>query len=228
MADSRRIPDWVLSKRSRNYSSCRLENSSDDRSSVLTKAAQVAATAFAAYVGYQLNRSLREYGWDGTLRLIWEGDPYDSELREAVDKLEDAEFDLLATHRIDDRLEGLETSLDASTTIASSDDLPVDKLWNRVWMEHPANRLGSTDNPLTIERTLADMSLTLDNIAANVDGLILSPASGSSGDKIRTGNNFLAQRVKERKKKISRAIVSEMERCDALLASYQVLRERTK
>ena len=119
MTGNRRIPDWALSKRSRN--SC------DNQSSSLTKVALVAATAVAAYAGYELNRSLREHGWEGTLRLIWEGDPYDPDLRYAVDRLEDAEFDLLATHRIDDKLQGLETTLDASTTIAAASpsvDLP--------------------------------------------------------------------------------------------------------
>ena len=96
-------------------------------------------------------------------------------------------------------------------------------------MEDPSNRFGNNGTPLTIESTLADMSDRLDKIAARVDGVILSSgvSSSTSADKNRTSNNFLAQRVKERKKKLSRAIVSEMERCDALLASYQVLRERT-
>ncbi len=185
----------------------------------------VAATAVAAYAGYELNRSIREHGWEGTLRLIWEGDPYDPYLRDAVDKLEDAEVDLLATHRIDDRLKGLETALDVATASSSSSpDEPLYKLWNELWMVDPSNRVGSDEISLTIERTLADMSDRLDKIAARVDGVILS---SSSSKESRSSNNFLVQRIKERKKKLSRAIVSEMERCDALLASYQVLKERT-
>eukprot|EP00533_Pseudo-nitzschia_delicatissima_P016238 CAMPEP_0197269384 /NCGR_PEP_ID=MMETSP1432-20130617/5101_1 /TAXON_ID=44447 /ORGANISM="Pseudo-nitzschia delicatissima, Strain UNC1205" /LENGTH=204 /DNA_ID=CAMNT_0042734535 /DNA_START=19 /DNA_END=630 /DNA_ORIENTATION=+ len=204
MADSRRIPDWVLSKRSRHHSS------NDDSS--LTKAALVAATAVAAYAGYELNRSVQKHGWEGALRLIWEGDPYDPDLRDAVDRLEDAEFDLLATHRIDDRLKGLERTLDEATTSSSfTPKVPVYEQWNQAWMEDPENRVGEDDRPLTIERTLGDMSDRLDKIAARIDGVILSSASDKSG----TSNTFLAQRVKERKKKLSRAIVSEMERCDA-------------
>jgi len=225
MADSRRITDWVLSKRSRSCASRYGQSNSNDQTSSLAMAAMVAATAVAAYAGYELNRSVREHGWEGTLRLIWEGDPYDPDLRDAVDKLEDAEFDLLATHRIDDRLKGLETTLDAATASSSSSpDIPLYKLWNETWMLDPSNRVGSDDRPLTIERTLGDMSDRLDKIAARVDGVILS---SSSSKESHTSNHFLAQRVKERKKKLSRAIVSEMERCDALLASYQVLRERT-
>ncbi len=217
MADSRRIPDWVLSKRSRHHSS------RDDSS--LTKAALVAATAVAAYAGYELNRSVQKHGWEGALRLIWEGDPYDPDLRDAVDRLEDAEFDLLATHRIDDRLKGLERTLDEATTSSSfTPEVPVYQLWNQAWMEDPENKVGEDDRPLTIERTLGYMSDRLDKIAARIDGVILSSASDKSGT---SNNTFLAQRVKERKKKLSRAIVSEMERCDALLASYQVLKERT-
>ena len=210
MADNRRIPNWALSKRSRNHSS------SDDSSS-LTKAALVAGSALVAYAGYELNRSVREHGWEGTLRLIWEGDPYDSDLRDAVDKLEEAELDLLATYRIDDRLKGLETTLDACTS-SSPDNTRLDKLWNQTWMEHADNCTSNNDRPLTIERTLGDMSDRLDKIAAKIDGVILSS---------HQSNNFLAQRVKDRKKRLSKAIVSEMERCDALMASYQVLKERT-
>jgi hypothetical protein len=245
MSGSGRIPDWVLSKRSRTrnfrhqYSSCDENN----KSSSLTTVALVAATAVAAYAGYELNRSVQEHGWEGTMRLIWEGDPYDPDLRDAVDKLEDAEFDLQATYRIDDRLVGLEESLDAATAMASSSasttTTTIDSLWNQAWMDHPANLSSSNnnggsggDNPLTIERTLADMSSRLDKIAARVDGVILSSTLTSSVNNNKAGNSctsniFLAQQVKERKKKLSRAIVSDMERCDALVASYQVLRERT-
>ena len=248
MTGSGRIPDWVLSKRSRRgnfhhqYSSCNENN----KSSSLTTVALVAGAAIAAYAGYELNRSVQEHGWEGTMRLIWEGNPYDPDLRDAVDKLEDAEFDLQATYRIDDRLVGLEESLDAATAMASSsgsatNTTNIDRLWNQAWMDHPANLNSSNNNggsggdknPLTIERTLADMSDRLDKIAARVDGVVISSALTSSVNNNKAGNNsctsnsFLAQRVKERKKKLSRAIVSDMERCDALVASYQVLRERT-
>ena len=245
MSDSRRIPDWVVSKQSRrNFRHYQSSWCSDDKggnckttSSQLTTVVLVAATAVVAYTGYELNRSVREHGWEGTLRLIWEGDAYDPSLRDAVDELEDAEFDLIATHRIDDRLKGLEESLDTATAIASSsasEVVAMENLWNQVWMDHPANSSNSYNNnrndsdgddPITVERTLAQMSDRLDKIAARVDGVILSSPPTEAG-KHQTSNAFLLQRVKERKKKLSRVIVSDMERCDALLASYQVLRER--
>ena len=229
------MPDWVLSKRSR---SSHFQNRScvetDHESSSLTTTALVAV---AAYAGYIFHRSVQKHGWEGALRLVWEGDPYEPLLRDAVDTLEESEWNLRATHRIDDRLTGLEESLDAVRAIASSNSNAssdaMDVLWNQAWMEHPANRLSSNDdNPLTIEHTLADMSDKLDKIAARVDGVILSSASSScSGDKASksctsTSNTFLLQRVKARKKQLSMGIVSDMERCDALMASYQVLRER--
>ena len=245
MNDNSRIPDWVLSKRSRRnfhsnqYSSCDDKNK---KSSSLTTVALVATAVVVAYAGYELNRSVQVHGWEGTLRLIWEGDPYDPDLRDAVDKLEKVEFDLLATFRIYDRLQGLEESLDTATSIASSSPstaAAVDRLWNQAWMDHPANRSSSYkfgsggDNPITVERTLADMSDRLDKMAARVDEVIFSSASTSSvndekADKSGKSNSFLAQRVKQRKQKLSRAIVSHMERCDALVASYKILRERAK
>ena len=241
------MPNWFVSKRSgRNFhhhqtSSCCNDNSNNYRtaSSQLAPVVLVATAAIAAYAGHELNRSFREYGWKGTLRLIWEGDPYDPSLRDAVDKLEDAELDLIATHRIDDRLKGLEESLDTATDVASSSTPAVEAiedLWNQIWMEHPSNCSTSYSNgrngtgrrnPITVERTLADISDRLDKIAARVDGVILSSTSNEAAE-LQTHNVFLAQRVKERKKKLSRTIVSDMERCDALVASYQVLRERLR
>mmetsp|Transcript_8152 Transcript_8152/g.20204 ORF Transcript_8152/g.20204 Transcript_8152/m.20204 type:complete len:247 (+) Transcript_8152:30-770(+) len=246
MNESTRLPDWFNSKRSsRNDFNNKSSWCSDDKSfeqkttsSQSTAVVVVAITAVVAYAGYELNRSVREHGWEGTLRLIWEGDAYDPALRDAVDELENAEFDLRATHRIDDRLKGLEESLDTATAtaIASSSapaNVAIENLWNEVWMEHSAN-IGSScsnhrnnpggDNPITVERTLAHISDHLDKIAARVDGVILS-SSSTEAEKCHTNNAVLAQRVKERKKKLSRVIVSAMERCDALVASFQVLRE---
>lgn len=246
MTDSRRLPDWVLLKRSRRNFHHKQLSSCDETSGKLTSSSTtftlVAATVVTAYAGYKLNRSLQEYGWEGTLRLIWEGDPYDPNLRDAVNKLEDTEFDLRATYRIDDRLNGLEEALDTATANASSsvsNAAAVNMIWNQAWMNHPANRTRGTmsrncsNDAITVEHTLADISDRLDKIAARVDGVILSFATTSSLDKIEASKkftkiNFLTQRVKERKKKLSRAIVSDMERCDALVTSYQVLQKQAR
>uniref|UniRef100_A0A7S4AIA2 Uncharacterized protein n=1 Tax=Pseudo-nitzschia australis TaxID=44445 RepID=A0A7S4AIA2_9STRA len=232
-----RMPDWFRSKRSRTMSSSLWEEThpGPSSSSTATTLASVAAAVAAAYAGYEFHRSVRDYGWEGALRYVWEGDPYDPDLREAVDQLEDAEFELRATSRIDDRLSGLEESLDDATASASStgDDSYLSvRLWNVIWMDHPSNTssINSSSSsskivPLDVERTLADMSHQLDKIAANVDGIVVSSSSSSlSSNK----DSFLAQRVKKRKKILSKSIVSDMERCDALLASFQVFRERTK
>mmetsp|Transcript_3249 Transcript_3249/g.7134 ORF Transcript_3249/g.7134 Transcript_3249/m.7134 type:complete len:238 (-) Transcript_3249:656-1369(-) len=231
------------SKRRHQSRSCDDKNtSSNNNKQLLAGVAMVAvaATAVAAYSG--LRRSVKEYGWGGALRSIWEGDPYDPELRDAVDKLEEAEYDL-ATSRLDDRLRGLEESLDIATAVAassSSSSGAIDRLWNDTWMDHPTNlgtdgdRRGGDSSSLNVERSLADISYRLDKIAARVDGVILSSAAAAaaSGDKTERNptesSDFLAQRVKKRKQSLSKAIVQEMERCDALVATFKVLKERAQ
>lgn len=233
-----RMPDWFRSKRSRTMSSSLWEDThaGPSSSSTAMTLASVAAAVAAAYAGYEFHRSVRDHGWEGALRYVWEGDPYDPDLREAVDQLEDAEFELRATSRIDDRLSGLEESLDDATVTASSagDDSYLSvRLWNEIWMDHPSNtsssgtRSSSSSKTVSLDvgRTLADMSHRLDKIAANVDGIVVLSSSSLSSS---TNDSFLAQRVKKRKKTLSKSIVSDMERCDALLASFQVFRERTK
>eukprot|EP00536_Pseudo-nitzschia_multiseries_P006682 jgi/Psemu1/296337/fgenesh1_pm.145_\ len=213
--DNTQMPDWFRSKRSRttSSSSSRFDDPHQRGPWPALALASVAAAA-TAYAGYELHRSVQNHGWEGTLRYIWEGDPYDPDLREAVDKLEDAEWDLAAT--IDDRLSGLEASLDAATAAATAaPGEPIVRLWNEAWMEHPSRSI----TPLTVERTLADTSDRLDKIAAKVDGVIVGASSSSS---------FLTQRVKKRKKLLSKTIVSNMERCDALVASFHTLREEAK
>ena len=223
MTDGRILPSWVLSKRSRRI----INDGSSNESTSLMTIGLFAATVVAAYAGYELKRCISKNGWEGTLRLVWEGDPYPEYLRDAVDTIEDAEFDLRATYRIDDRLRGLEESLDTATShvsssASSSSDATIDKLWNDTWIGNPANSSASNygSNPLNIQQTLADISDRLDKIAERVDSVVLSSVSDG------TNNNFLEQCVRERKKKLSKAIVSNMERCDALLASLQVFRDR--
>merc|ERR1712238_331758 len=146
------------------------------------------------------------------------------------------EFDL-DIYRIEDRLCGLEESLDIATSssLSSSSSLTtttitingtINEKWNRSWMEHSANSYNKNNNngsgngngSLTVERSLADLSDRLDKIASRVDSVILSSTS--------LNDSYLSQKIKKRKRILSKAIVIDMERCDAILASFQVLKTR--
>jgi hypothetical protein len=67
---------------------------------------------------------------------------------------------------------------------------------------------------------LADVSDKLDKIAAKIDGVALSSTMSNNNNK------ELIERIQMRKKLLSKNIVLDMERCDVLLGSYQVLREQ--
>mmetsp|Transcript_801 Transcript_801/g.949 ORF Transcript_801/g.949 Transcript_801/m.949 type:complete len:235 (+) Transcript_801:56-760(+) len=226
-----RIPNWA-----------RFKNRNHNRNSAAsTFAVAVVSTVFVSYAAYELHSSVREHGWEGTIRYIWHGDPYEPKLREYIEILEELEFDL-GIYRIEDRLCGLEESLDIATSSSlsssSSSSSPsslttptitingtVIEKWNRSWMEHSANSYnnngsgnGNGNSSLTVERSLADLSDRLDKIASRVDNIILSSTS--------LNDNYLSQKIKKRKRILSKAIVIDMERCDAILASFQVLKTR--
>lgn len=161
-----------------------------------------------SYATYELHRSIDDYGWKGTLRYIWEGDPYETKLRTFVQELEESEFDLIV-FRIDDRLQALEQTLNLVTS-SSADETLFE--WNQLWIRHPVNSR-KTD----INNSLADLSDRLDTIASRVDGIIFS--------SIAWNDNYLTKKIKKRKRIISKDIATSMGRCDALLTSIQLLNE---
>jgi len=224
-----RIPNWArLKNRNHPCLSSSSSNGGTNRSSAASTFAVAVVTVVVSYAAYELHRSVRDHGWEGTFRYIWQGDPYQPKLREYIEVLEESEFDL-SVYRIEDRLCGLEESLDMATSSFSSSlttttitiNGTIIEKWNRSWMEHPANSYDNNvggNGSLTLERSLADLSDRLDKIASRVDGVILSSTS--------LNDNYLSQKIKKRKKILSKAIVIDMERCDAILASFQVLKTR--
>jgi hypothetical protein len=221
---SSRIPDWYRLKSQKHPSSSSYTGSSSSSSSSNNKVASTFALALVSvavsYAAYEIHRSVQDYGWEGTVRYFWEGDPFEPKLREYVDILDESEFNLNA-FLINDRLCGLEESLNIATSLSSSTTSSINNeiavIWNKKWMEHPANN-NSSLTICSIERTLADLSYSLDKIAARVDGIVLSSSSTS----------HLTQKIKKRKKIFSKSIVILMERCDALLASFQVMKEKPR
>jgi hypothetical protein len=186
-------------------------DNNDNRStfwSPILASAVVAATAIG--VGTFLLKSLPEYGWEGTMRYIWEGDAYSPELRDVADTLEDAE---IARSLQESRIHAMETALDLAR-LNSIDGQSLKEIVEN-WVDCFATDNGGGQS---LERTLADVSDKLDKIAAKVDGVSLSSFMSKN-------NKELVERIQKRKKLLSKNIVLDMERCDVLTGSYQVLRE---
>jgi hypothetical protein len=174
----------------------------------------VTATAAATYY-YLLRPTVEEYGWEGTLKFIWEGDAYPGHIRHYIDILENAEVERSIQ---ESKIHGMETALELARLDSVDDDetdhghsLSKDTVERWIVNYSPDGNL---------ERTLVNVSDVLDKLAAKVDGVVLS-----SSAKDDTDTNLMRQ-IKQRKKILSKVLVNDMERCDALVASFQVLQDR--
>ncbi|KAG7370259.1 hypothetical protein IV203_028005 [Nitzschia inconspicua] len=174
----------------------------------------VAVTVLGA--GIVLYKTTKDYGWEGTLRYLWEGDVYSPELRHLVDTLEDAEIERSLQ---ESRVHALEAALDLARL--NSVDGQSSKEILRAWVDCFAAETAT--GSASLERTLADVSDKLDKIAAKVDGIVLSGSAMSYS----SSNKDLVDRIKARKKLLSKSIVMDMERCDVLMGSYQVMQEES-
>jgi hypothetical protein len=172
----------------------------DDMSNNSRPIILVAATAASAAASFWLYQSVASYGWEGTLRYVWEGDPYTPQVREYIDIL--------------DSVDDAETSSSPKST--TTDKLPTTNEIVRLWMSN-FETAGRGD----LEKNLAYLSTVLDKLAAQVDGVLVGAKDGA--DSSRTW-----MELKRRKRLLSKQLVLAMERADALLASFQVLQEQRK
>lgn len=109
-----------------------------------------------------LYRSVKEYGWEGTLRLIWEGDHYAPDVRDALDQLENLETQTAVRASL---LELIETSLARAELNTIDDDQSVKK---EGW--------ATAHLPENLEKDLAKLSYDLDRLAAKVDTVLTKHA----------------------------------------------------
>lgn len=152
--------------------------------------ALVTAGALGAALSCWLFQSVKEHGWEGTLRYIWEGEYYPEDVLSALEMLESAETQLDVHLSV---IELIQTSL-ARAKLNSVDEQSRIKKSEWAAAHHPSN----------LEKDLATLSFDLDRLAATVDSVVLEEIS-----------------LRPRKKKISRDIVTAMEKADALLNVYQ-------
>jgi hypothetical protein len=146
-----------------------------------------------------------QYGWQGAFRLLWEGEPYSPRIQSLLDSLADAEKAIVKQEA---RMNAIEEALDRAR-LDSVDDAKVSKAIVKRWVEnyHPKN----------LEKSIAELSSTLDKLAAQVDAVILSSSD------IKQNCRLIQDDIKQRKKTLSKQLVAAMERCDEYMACFQVL-----
>lgn len=146
------------------------------------------------------------YGWEGAIRFVWEGEPFPPRIRDMLDSLSEVEKSR-ATQ--EERMSAIEEALDRAR-LDSVDDVRTSKTIVLRWT--------ANYGPRNLEKSLAELSATLDKLAAQVDAVVLSSSETNSNVRV-------VQDIKRRKKLLSKQLVLDMERCDAFMSCYQVLNE---
>lgn len=136
--------------------------SSNVRTTILLGTAAVAATAASIW----LRQSVKQYGWEGTMRYVWEGDPYPPEIRDSIKRLEKVERSI--------QKESLLASLEESLARARLDSVDDVSVVVPQWMVAHA--------PRNLEKDLSKVSHDLDTLAATLDSV---PSRGNVDIKLR-------------------------------------------
>jgi hypothetical protein len=121
--------------------------------------AVVTVGTVAVAVSLWLYQSVKDHGWEGTFRYIWEGEYYPEDIRSALELLEAAETQLAVHIAL---VELMETSL-ARAKLNSVDDHSHVKKGDWAIAHRPGN----------LEKDLATLSFDLDKLAAAVDAVVL-------------------------------------------------------
>ena len=160
-----------------------------------------AATVLVGTGGYHLSQWVQEYGWEGALHYIWEGDPYPAE-RERLDKLDVLEKRLVL---YEGRLVSWQATLDsvmATARLNTIDDASPRMIFAE-WQQELGKRQAGKQQDLRTR--LAILSSDLDKLAGQIDSVM------SSGSPV----------LKQRKKALSQRIVQAMARADQMIDVYK-------
>jgi hypothetical protein len=173
----------------------------------------VAATAVTAAASYLIYQAVSQYGWNGTLWYVWEGEPFSPRVRASMETLEQAGQKLHILENLIDAIElysyfqrheaasesapRLLDSIDDDSEYSSALIKEIGRVW---WM--------ADFSPPTLKTTLIKLKYTLDKLAAKVDGV--PPCHGQ-------------QDLKRRKRVLSKQIVLAMKRADKIFTFCKVL-----
>ena len=160
----------------------------------------VAATAVLVAGAVLYRTVVLEYGWGGTIRYVWVGEPYSPQIQSIRGSLNDAE-EKRALYQ--SRLSGIEEAFERAR-LDSVDDSVVVR-----WLPATKNRatkaivLRWVDyyKPRNLEIALGELSAALDKLAAEVDAVALSGTDADATTRV-------VQEIKRRKKLLSKQLVS--------------------
>jgi hypothetical protein len=164
----------------------------NERSSWIAIASATTTVAVLGLSSFWFYQLVQNYGFDGALRFLWEGDPNPEHIRDHVRTLNTAAKALNTQQKtISVFEEGLERArLD---TIDDSDASSILVLW----------RKNLPSSLLDLRKHLAKLSYDLDRLAATVD-------------QVPTD-----EEIRQQKKQLSKRVVFLMERADALIAFFK-------
>jgi len=149
---------------------------------------------------------VEEYGWVGAFRYVWEGEPYSPHIQSILDSLDDAEKRRALQ---ESRLSGIEETLERARLDSVDDTSEVR------WLPATKNRATKAIvlrwvnyyKPRNLEVALGEISAALDKVAAEVDAVLLSDADARCASRV-------VQQIKQRKKLLSKQMVSFWHRGD--------------
>lgn len=129
-------------------------DSKNNNLSLSTTISTIAVVAIVGTCGYWSYQLVSAFGFSGALRYIWEGSPWDEQIRDGMRTLDDAEssIDLL-----EEMIELLEATLRHARE-ESFDDLSLIQEWETA----------SGD----LQGRLGQLSYDLDKVAARIDGVV--------------------------------------------------------
>ena len=138
-------------------------NMSSSQHRIVVSIAVATAGALSIAITVWLYNSVKDHGWEGTMRFIWEGEYYPEDVRSALEILESAETQLSVNLSL---IELIQTSL-ARAKLNS-----VDEQSRVIKMEWDAAHF-----PSNLEKDFATLSFELDKLAATVDEVLLEDIS---------------------------------------------------
>jgi hypothetical protein len=127
----------------------------------------IASVAILGTLTYSTYRVVRRYGVDGTLRYIWEGTPYQPNVQEQMETLDDIDSALLL---LNTNIADLESSLERAQQSIQGSYSAILLQWE------------CTASCTDLRKHLAIISYDLDQLAARADAV---PSSGQEEVKIR-------------------------------------------
>jgi hypothetical protein len=138
--------------------------------------AKFSVGAFGIAMSLWLYQSVSDYGWQCTLRYIWEGEYYPEHVRSALEVLDATQSQFEVYSAV---LELIETSL-ARAKLNSVDDRVRNEDWTLAHL------------PENLEKDIVMLSFNLDKLAASVDAVILDDAELRPRKKQISSNIVLA------------------------------------